>query len=91
MPKLQTEHETSIPVAKEVNNIEIWGDHVQIKDLLIAIVICSITTIGGYLIAPNESPKPLIFGLIGGIIGFLANTFLIKPKRFLKQENEEVK
>lgn len=60
---------------------DIWGDNVGLKDLSIAMVLCVIGSLGGYLIAPNESPMPLVFGLVGGIIGFSISTFLIKPKR----------
>lgn len=70
-------------------NIEVWEDLVSIKDLAISLIICSITTLGGYLIAPNDPPKPLIFGLIGAVIGFIITSILIQPKRSFKYEEEE--
>ncbi|MEK5379403.1 hypothetical protein [Niallia sp. FSL W8-0635] len=66
------------------DNIEVWEDLVQIKDLVMALVICSITTMGAYFIAPNEAPKPLFFGLAGALIGFIICSFIIKPKRNFK-------
>lgn len=73
---------------KGKNNIEVWEDLVSIKDLVIALIICSITTLGGYFIAPKQPPKPLFFGLAGALLGFVICTFLIKPKRiFIDKEN----
>ncbi|WP_139904746.1 hypothetical protein [Clostridium thermarum] len=70
-------------------NIEIWEDLVRIRDLVIAIFICIFTTLGGYLIAPEEPPKPLFLGLTGAIAGFVISTILIKPKRVIKEEPQE--
>ena len=70
-------------------NIEVWEDLVNIKDLVLSLVICSITTLGGYLIAPNEPPKPLIFGMAGAVIGFIASSIIIKPKRRFRYVDEE--
>ncbi len=66
---------------KDNPNIEIWEDLVCIKDLLLALFICVSTTFTGYFIAPSEPPKPLFFGLIGTIIGFIITSVIIKPKR----------
>ena len=67
-------------------NIEIWEDLVYIKDLILALAICLLTTLGAYFIAPNEPPKPLFFGLSGAIVGFIISSILIKPKRELLDE-----
>ncbi|WP_077302864.1 hypothetical protein [Virgibacillus pantothenticus] len=72
-------------------NIEVWEDLVHIKDLVLAIIISTITTLGAYLIAPNDPPKPLIFGLIGAVIGFIICSLLIKPKRSFRYVDEEGK
>lgn len=60
---------------------DIWGDNVNMKDLVLAMSLCVIGSLGGYIIAPNESPMPLVFGLVGGIIGFGISAIVIKPKR----------
>src|SRR5690625_3953059 len=73
----------------ENNNIEIWEDLVRIKDLIISLIICSVTTLGGYLIAPNEPPKPLIFGLIGAVLGFTICSMIIRPKRTFEYIEKE--
>lgn len=70
-------------------SIEIWEDLVNIKDLLIALCICIITTFTGYLLAPNKAPWPLLFGLIGAFIGFIISSFIIKPKRDFEESNME--
>ncbi|MBK1809452.1 hypothetical protein JHL18_02175 [Clostridium sp. YIM B02505] len=71
------------------NNIEVWEDIVSIKDLIISLVICSITTLGAYFLAPNDPPKPLFFGLFGAIVGFVICSFFIKPKRTFIESNQE--
>lgn len=70
-------------------NIEIWEDLVYIKDLVLALIICILTTFGGYMIAPNESPKPLLFGIVGAFIGFIIASLIIKPKRDFVENNRE--
>lgn len=76
--------------SKNKRNIEIWEDLVYIKDLIISLIICIITTFGGYIIAPNESPKPLLFGIAGAFIGFVIASLLIKPKReFVEDKRKE--
>ncbi len=69
------------------DNIEIWDDLVSIKDLVKSLSICIITTFCGYFLSPNDSYKPLLFGLVGAIVGFFVSSFLIKPKREFDQEN----
>ena len=62
--------------------IEIWGDVVDLKDLVQSILISSITTMGAFFLAPsNNSTKQLFFGLIGALIGFFISVLLTKPKR----------
>lgn len=83
---------TNKPTKVETSNqnIEVWEDLVSIKDLVLSLVICSLTTLGGYLIAPNEPPKPLIFGLVGALVGFIICSVIINPKRnFNYSEREE--
>ncbi|TFJ91844.1 hypothetical protein [Lentibacillus salicampi] len=69
-------------------NIEVWEDLVHIKDLVISLIICSVTSLGGYLIAP-EDQQPLIFGLIGAVLGFVISASIIKPKRTFSYMDEE--
>lgn len=68
--------------------VEVWEDVVSIKDLVISLIICSIMTLGAYLLAPNDPPKPLFFGLSGALIGFIVCSVIIKPKRNLIETEE---
>lgn len=72
-------------------NIEVWEDLVSIKDLVLSLIICSATVLGGYFLAPNKPPKPLLLGLSGALIGFVICTILIKPKRIFLETTQEVK
>ncbi|QKY71091.1 hypothetical protein [Lentibacillus sp. CBA3610] len=69
-------------------NIEVWEDLVNIKDLVLSLTICSLTSLGGYLVAP-EDQQPLIFGLIGAVVGFIISSIIIKPKRQFGYTDEE--
>ncbi|GAB4075140.1 hypothetical protein GCM10028778_26430 [Barrientosiimonas marina] len=70
------------------DNIEVWEDYVNIKDLVLSLVVCSLTSVGGYIIAP-AGQQPLIFGLVGAVLGFIISTILIKPKRQFSYTNDE--
>lgn len=70
-------------------NIEVWEDVVNIRDLILSLLISSVTTLGGYLIAPADSPKQLIYGLIGAVVGFIICSILFKPKRTFEYIDEE--
>lgn len=67
-------------------NIEVWEDLVNIKSLVFALSICTLTMSSGYYIGHNNELKSLLFGLIGAIIGFFISTILITPKRILREE-----
>lgn len=70
--------------------INIWGDHVQIKDLGISMGLCIVFALGGYIVMPGDDPKPLIAGLIGGVLGFVISSIIIQPKRHIsKIEKDE--
>ncbi|EOL47729.1 hypothetical protein [Enterococcus caccae] len=72
------------------NLIALWGDLVDLKDLVIAIVICSVTTMGSFFLAPAQNTtKQLFFGLGGAVLGFIISTFLIKPKRNVIMEDDD--
>lgn len=67
--------------------VEIWGDVIGIKDLIMSIIISAIFTMGGYFLAPsNDRIRQLFFGLLGAVIGFVISTLLIKPKRIITFE-----
>lgn len=64
--------------------VEIWGDVVEIKSLVICIIVSGISTMGAYFLAPfGDKTKQLFFGLGGALLGFIISTFLTKPKRII--------
>jgi uncharacterized membrane protein YgaE (UPF0421/DUF939 family) len=69
---------------KKTEMIEIWGDVVEIKSLVIAILISATSTMGAFFLATTDDQiEQLFFGLIGAVIGFTISTLLIKPKRII--------
>jgi hypothetical protein len=76
---------------EDKNYIEIWGDNVKLRDLLLSMVLCIVFALGGYILALGDAPQPLILGLIGGVIGFIISSILIKPKRRITVLGEEDK
>jgi membrane associated rhomboid family serine protease len=89
MSSKYTEIKRTLEREESKNNIEVWEDIVSIKDLVISLIICSFTALGGYFLAPNKPPKPLLFGLSGAIIGFVICSIFIKPKRVLIVSDRE--
>lgn len=70
--------------------IEIWGDVVELKELIIAILLSSGSTMGAYFLAPSDDKtKQLFFGLAGAVIGFILSSIFIKPKRVITLEDEK--
>jgi uncharacterized BrkB/YihY/UPF0761 family membrane protein len=74
---------------KEKQFIEIWGDVVESRHLLISMIITTVTTFSLFSFAPKgDRPMGLLLGLTGAVIGFLISVFLIKPKRHLIVEDK---
>ncbi len=71
--------------------VEIWGDVVELRSLILSILLTSITTMGAYFFAPMDKTKQLFFGLFGAVLGFLISAIVIKPKRIiiLEEDNKE--
>lgn len=66
--------------------VEVWEDVVDVKQLMLSLLISAIGSLGGYLIAPNVKPYPLMFGLLGSLAAFIVCSVLFKPKRILVDE-----
>ena len=70
--------------------LELWGDLVSLRDLLQAMLLSAVLTMAGYFLAPaGDTTKQLFFGLAGAVLALLVNTIFIKPKRLIKQSNQE--
>lgn len=75
---------------KQQKYLELWGDLVNLKDLVQAILLSSLLTMGGYFLAPSgDTTKQLFFGLAGAISALLINTYLVKPKRIIKKSGND--
>lgn len=75
---------------KKQTFITIWGDCVGLNDLVKSIGLSILLTMGAFFLADKQQPtQQLFFGLGGAVSGFIINSFLIKPKRVIKESNEE--
>lgn len=64
--------------------VEIWGDVVELKSLLILIILSGLFTMGAYFLAPsNDKTMQLFYGLAGSVVGFIISSIVIKPKRII--------
>lgn len=71
---------------KEQKYLELWGDLVGSIDMVQAIVVSTVLTIGGYFLAPSQdTTKQLFFGLMGAVLALFINTLFIKPKRIIRR------
>ena len=70
--------------------LKIWGDVVDAKELILSIVIITITMMAAYVLAPNSDTVPfkLLFGLGGAVIGFIITVIIFKPKRIIEKEED---
>lgn len=69
--------------------LELWGDLVSMKDILLAILLSATLTMGGYFLAPvGDRTRQLFYGLAGAVLAILINTFLIKPKRKIVYQDD---
>jgi len=74
---------------KQKEMVEIWGDIVDMKSLILAIVISSILTMGLYFLAPaGDQMIELFLGLGGAVLGFIISSIIIKPKRIIILEKD---
>lgn len=76
---------------KKKEMVEIWGDVVEIRSLIISIIISIVSTMGLHLLAPSDDrTMGLFYGLFGAVIGFVISTIIIKPKRnIIIEKNKE--
>lgn len=74
----------------EKKYLELWGDLINLRDLIQAIGLSTLFTMIGYFLAPSgDTTKQLFFGLAGAISALLLNTLFIKPKRLIKKSDHE--
>lgn len=77
---------------KKQRLLTLWNDVIGLNDLIKTLVISIVCTIIGLSLAPNDNyTKQLFFGLIGAVVGFIINTFVVRPKRkIIEEESKEL-
>lgn len=74
---------------KKDNLVEVWGDIVALKELLMSIIISVVLGMTGYILAPEgNSVLPLLFAIVGIIIATIINSLIFKPKRIIQMEEQ---
>lgn len=74
---------------KQEKYLELWGDLVGLRDIVIAMIISIGCTMSGYFLAPTgNTTRQLFYGLAGAVLALMINTFFIKPKRMIKKAGE---
>lgn len=66
---------------KEGELIEVWGDNISVRDLLISLAITAAVIIAACVIATLQGQDILFWGMGGAIIGFILSVLVVRPKR----------
>jgi len=73
--------------------VEIYGEYVRLRDLFVALIVCSVLAFIGYWITPyiiqNKhmvGALSITFGVLGALIGGVIVSFFIEPKRVVVEE-----
>nr|WP_300311202.1 hypothetical protein [Halomonas sp.] len=66
--------------------LQVWDDTVTLRDLLLSLIITTTLCLGGYILAPERPPLPLMLGLGGALLGFVISTIAFRPKRRMDEE-----
>lgn len=61
--------------------VEIWGDRVSMRDLLLALAVTAAATVGAVVVGRALDSSEFFWGLGGSVVGFVAAVALIRPKR----------
>lgn len=66
--------------------LKVWDDTVTLRDLLLSLIITTTLCLGGYVLAPEQPPLPLMLGLGGALLGFIISAVVFRPKRRVDEE-----
>lgn len=61
--------------------VEIWGDRVSMRDLVVALAAVAAVTVGAVLVGRALGSSEFFWGLGGAVVGFAAAVALVRPKR----------
>jgi hypothetical protein len=68
-------------VSDDEQYVEIWGDRVSMRDLVVALAAVAAVTVGAVLIGRTLDGSEFFWGLGGAVLGFAAAVALVRPKR----------
>ncbi|WP_158373283.1 hypothetical protein [Cellulosimicrobium cellulans] len=61
--------------------VEIWGDRVSMRDLVLALAVTAVATAAAVVIGRALGSSEFFWGLGGSVVGFAASVALVRPKR----------
>lgn len=61
--------------------VEIWGDRLSLRDLVVALVVVAVPTVAAVLVQQAVGGEPLFWGLGGAAVGFAVACLVVSPKR----------
>ena len=61
--------------------VEIWGDRVSMRDLVVALAACAAATVAAVVVGRVLGQSGLFWGLGGSVVGLAAAVVLVRPKR----------
>jgi hypothetical protein len=68
-------------VGDDEQYVEIWGDRVSLRDLVVALAAVAAATVAAVLVGRALDGSEFFWGLGGSVVGFGAAVALVRPKR----------
>jgi hypothetical protein len=68
-------------VGDDEQYVEIWGDRVSLRDLVVALAAVAAATVAAVLAGRALDGSEFFWGLGGSVVGFGAAVALVRPKR----------
>jgi hypothetical protein len=68
-------------VSDDEQYVEIWGDRVSMRDLVVALAAVATVTVVAVLFGRALDGSEFFWGLGGSVVGFGAALVLVRPKR----------
>jgi hypothetical protein len=68
-------------VSTDEDLVEIWGDRVSLRDMVVALAVCGAATVIAVLVGQAFDGSAFFWGLGGSVVGFVAAVLIVQPKR----------
>jgi len=68
-------------VGDDEQYVEIWGDRVSLRDLVLALAVVTAATVAAVAVSRALDGSEFFWGLGGSVVGFGAAVALVRPKR----------